>query len=234
MSQVEEAPVVVKKKRPVETQADSTGEITESLKAAVREAIQDEFAITEAWKPRQIVKFIVHCPSGQKALVRHMDTMDLLQYDLIEEMDFFSKRLFANVNESGEEVEDNIWAVLRDPEKRCRFVRLLNRMMTAASVRPKIINDGVTLVDDEDHPGSKKLVFGYQITDIDEQIKLFGKPIPPLKDGECYAGPIDLGDRMAFFSELNKPLGMIEPFREQQNVVLASLESVEGIGGTSE
>lgn len=261
MSQIDEAPAAVKKKRPVETQATSPGdspirqqseemheaalretpEVSEELKAALREVVRDEFAVTDAWQPREIIKFVVNCPSGQRALVKHLDTMDLLQYDLIEEMDFFSKKLFpssfdpaGNPSELTPEIETNIWTVLRDPEKRCRFIKLLNRMMTAASVRPKIVDDGVALVDDPREEGSKKLVFGYQVKSIDKQIELFGKPVPKLKEGQCYAGPIDLGDRMAFFSELNKPLGMIEPFRKQQDAVLASVEPVQSVGSPAE
>jgi hypothetical protein len=247
MSQPSAPAEVKRKKKPFGTQEISSGElhdkalngelVTEELKNAVREVIQDEFAVTESWMPRKIVKFIVHCPGGQKALVKHLDTMDLVRADLIEELDFFTKKLFpSSFDDQGNPKEttadDSIWALLRDPEKRCRFLNMSNKLMAVASVKPKIINDGVAIVEDEN--GNKTDVFGYQVESIDEQVKLFGKPVPLLKEGQCYAGAIDFTDRMAFFSELNKPLALIEPFRQESNAVLASMESSEDVGNKTE
>lgn len=212
---------------------------TEELNKAVAEAVSDMFQVTDAWRPRNTVKFKIECPSGQTALVKHLDTMDLLEYDLIEELDFFTRRLFPSaVDPSGspldaaEQAEEGLWVTLRDPEKRMRFFDMTGRLMAAASIDPSIVHDGVAL--QEDQNGTKTCVFGYQVDSVEEQIKLFGKPIPMLKERQAYSGPIDFGDRMAFFSELNKPLVMIEPFRPESAVVLQDLERSEGHGGEAE
>jgi hypothetical protein len=216
---------------------NGNGEVTEELKAAVAEAIRDQFAVTDSWKPRQVVKFVVDCPSGQKALVRHLDTMDLVRADLVEELDFFTKKLFpssldAQGNPQDRDDDKTIWSMLGDPEKRCRFLSMTNKLMATACVKPRIIHDGVAIITNEN--GEKTDVFGCQVESIDEQIKLFGKPVPVLREGECYAGAIDFADRMAFFSELNKPLAAIEPFRGESDAVLASMEPSKIVGDTSE
>lgn len=244
------APAVEQSTNPVETQEPSAGEKTtsqilheaamredkEALNKAVAQAIQDQFAVTDAWKPKRVFKFVINCPSGQKVLVKHLDTMDLVKANLIEEMDFFMKKLAPKeLDDQGNPVDsespETIWAVLRDPEKRCKFLDLMNRLMAAASLKPKIVNDGVVLV--TNHQGEKEEVFGYQVKSIDKQIKLFGKPIPKLKEGEAYAGVIGFPDRMEFFTQLNKPLELIEPFREQASSV-ASVARSEGSGNTTE
>ncbi|QGJ90063.1 tail assembly chaperone [Mycobacterium phage Indlulamithi] len=216
----------------------------ERVKAAIKEnevreaaakAVQDMFAVT-SWQPSKTVKFMIQFQSGQNALVKHLNTMDLMRAKLIEDLDFFTKKLFPSaIDQAGNPVEKEedsqerrgIWAVLEDPEKRAKFLDMTNRLMVAASVKPKIVNDGVALRDDPDNPGEKVDVFGHEIESIDEQIELFGKPVPVLKEGEAYAGTIDLNDRMVFFQELNKPLELIEPFREGSDAVLASLEPVQ-------
>lgn len=204
----------------------------EQLNVAVAQAVKEQFEVTEGWQPKRSVQFIIHCPSGQTALVKHLDTRDLLRANLLEEMDRFTKQLFpsaldaqgAPVEQKDEDDEQGgIWSVLRDPDKRRRFFDMTNRLLVAASVKPKIVNDGVALHDNDS--GEQEEIFGCEVDSIDEQIEIFGKPVPKLKDGEAYAGAIDFGDRMAFFQELNKPLGMIEPFREQSDAMLASMES---------
>lgn len=225
--------------KPVGAQEVSLGVDKETLKQAVAEAISDEFAVTDSWTPRKPVKFIIHCPSGQKVLAKHLETRDLLRVNLIEEMDRFAKQLFPSAfDEQGrpidrdDEESQSIWTLLREPEKRRTFFSMTNRLMMAASVRPKVVDDGVALRTDEN--GNQVEVFGYEVESIDEQIKLFGKPVPALKDGEVYAGVIDLADRLSFFTELNKPLEAIEPFREESNAVLASMESGQGTGVPTE
>jgi hypothetical protein len=71
---------------------------------------------------------------------------------------------------------------------------------------------------------------------VDEQLEHFGKLIPPLQDSkrEVYAGYIGFADRMAYFVELQKPLGAIEPFREGSADVLESMESGERVGVPSQ
>lgn len=244
------APAVEQSTNPVEAQEPSAGEQTasqaiheaalrddkEALNKAVAQAIQEQFAVTDAWKPKRIVKFVINCPSGQKVLAKHLDTMDLVKANLIEEMDFFMKKLAPReLDDQGNPVDadgaESIWVVLRDPEKRCQFLDLMNRLMAAAALKPRIINDGVVLV--TNHQGEKEEVFGHQVKSIDRQVKLFGKPIPKLKDGEAYAGVIGFPDRMEFFTQLNKPLELIEPFREQANSV-ASMARSESSGNPTE
>lgn len=206
----------------------------EQLNQAVAQAVKDQFAVTDGWKPKRDVQFVINLPSGQPALVRHLDTRHLLRANLLEEMDRFTKQLFPSnldaqgnpIERSEDEAEQGIWSVLRDPEKRKKFFDMTNRLLTAASIRPKIVNDGVALRPNED--GEIEEVFGCEVDSIDEQMALFGKPVPALKEGEAYAGAVDFADRMRFFQELNKPLEMIEPFREQSDAVLASMESGQG------
>lgn len=209
----------------------------DDLDKVVKEAVDDMFAVSNVWQPKEIVKFKIECPSGQRALVRHLDILDLAGAGLVEDMDSFSKKLLPNrFDDQGNPVEADeeasIWKVLEDIKKRHKFVDMTGRLMSVASVRPKIINDGVAIVKD---PATDEdtLVYGYQMT-VQEQIERLGKPIPPLKDGQTYAGAIGFADRMSFFVELNKPLGMIEPFRDEQATVLANLEPGEGTGVQTE
>lgn len=207
----------------------------EQLNQAVAQAVKDQFAVTDGWKPKRDVQFVINLPSGQPALVRHLDTRHLLRANLLEEMDRFTKQLFPSnldaqghpVEKTEEDTEDGIWSVLRDPEKRKKFFDMTNRLLAAAAVRPKIVNDGVALRENEDTHEMEE-VFGCEVDSIDEQVELFGKPVPALREGEAYAGAVDFADRMRFFQELNKPLEMIEPFRDQSDAVLASMESVQG------
>lgn len=246
MSQVDAPTEIKKKKKPVGTQEVSVGlhetalrENDENFKKAVKDAVENQFAVTSAWEPKKAVRFVLNCPSGQKVLVKHLNTMDLIRAGLIEDLDFFTKKLFpqaidaaGNMIEKEEEEEDGIWKVLRDTRSRARFLSLTNRLMMASAIKPKIIDDGIAVVKTAD--GDEADVFGYEVDDIDRQIELFGRPIPALKPGECYAGAIDFSDRMAFISELNKPLELIEPFREGSNAMLASMESSENDGSTAE
>lgn len=201
----------------------------EQLKAAVDEM----FEVTDAWAPRQTkIKFKIDCPSGQTALVKHLDTMDLIEVGLIEELDFFTRRLFPRkLDPSGNPVDDDdennetLWQALRDPEKRRRFFDMTGKLMAAAAIRPKIIFDGVFVK-------GEKVVFGYQLSQEERKEKdIF---VPHLKKGETYAGAIDFADRMAFFHELNRPLKQIEPFRPESAVVLQDMDGVERPGSEAE
>jgi hypothetical protein len=225
---------LAKQSQDAHNAAHNGGSGSQDIAEHVKKAINSQFAVTEGWQPREVVKFVINCPSGQTALVKHLEAKDLLRAGLLEEMDRFTKQLFpAALDEQGapvEKTEDDasqgIWAILNDPDRRVKFYDITNRLMVVASVAPKIVNDGVALRDNED--GEPEEVFGYEVESIDEQVALFEKPVPPLKDGEAYAGAIDFADRMAFFQELNKPLGLIEPFREGSNAMLASLEPSQG------
>ena len=232
-------PVQVKEIPLPEPEVATNGkhEANEELNKAVKEAFDDMFVVGEAWKPRMIVKFVINCPSGQKVLVKHLDILDLAAVDLIEDMDLFSKKLIpskfdAQGNPVNEEEASSIWKTLSDVKKRHKFLDMSGRLMEVASIKPHIVNDGVAIVEDE-LTGKQVTQFGFKM-DINEQLKHFGQPIPPLQEGQTYAGAIGFGDRMAFFVELQKPLGMIEPFREEQAPVLADMEPEQGIGVSSE
>lgn len=245
-------PAEASKTNPLVTEGASAGEPSSSvttqtvspeerdkLNAAVKQAVDDMFTVSNAWQPREVVKFVVNCPSGQKALAKHLDVLDLAAADLVEDMDIFIRKLMpsgfdAQGNPIDKSDEESFWKAITDIEKRLKFLDMTNRLIVTACVKPKIVNDGVAIRTTED--GEREIVFGYQVKDIDEQLKLFGKPVPPLKDPEreAYAGTINFNDRMAFFTELQKPLGLIEPFREGQATVLADMESGEGVGVQAE
>lgn len=204
------------------------------LQANVKQIMEDMFAVTDAWKPKNIIKFIIDCPSGQRCLAKHLDTMDLIGADIIEEIDFFTKKLFPNeldaqgnpVERTVEDAEASIWGVLRDLDKRKRFFGLLNSLLTIGIVKPKVIDDGVVRYIDE--TGTETVAYGSQLTP-EEQLELLGHKIPALKSGEVYGGAIDFADKMTIFAELNKPLALIQPFRQEQDVMLASMEPVQSV-----
>ena len=193
------------------------------LKAAVEDAVRDQFVVTDAWKPKPRIQFVIECPSGQRCLAKYLNTMDLVDADLIEEVDFFTKRLFPSsfdaagnpVDQEEEESNDKFWSTLKDNEKKVRFFRLLNKILSVAVVKPKVIDDGVDLQDDE--YGNKTVVYGSKAR--------------PLRDGEVYASAIDFADKMTIFGELNKPLEQIKPFREESATELPDLPAVEGFAG---
>lgn len=257
-------PVDEAEMNPVGTQEDSTGKAnplfneqkeegktavlelpnvipTENLEQAVEKAVNNMFAVTDAWRPKPKVKFKINCPSGQIALVKHLDTLALLEFDLIEELDFFTRKLFpvdidaaGNPVEATAAIEESIWAALKNPEKRCRFFNMTGKLMAAASIEPKIVHDGVavvTVTDPETGESSKTTKFGFQMS-VQEQIEHFKRPVLPLaNDKSVYSGCIDFSDRMAFFQELNKPLELIEPFREESAAMLQDMARSEGNGG---
>lgn len=258
----EKEPVVEQKKaKPVETQEPTAGKSqelhetalrteqdSEEFKKAVAKAVEDQFKVVNAWQVREVVKFIIYCPSGQQVLVKHLDTMDLVRADLIEDLDSFQKKLFpSELDDSGRPVErdttSSFFKLISDPERRVKFLDTTNRLMAVAAIKPRVVNDDVALVDRDKykeiigtefpHEAEKCEVFGYQVKDIDQQIKLFGKPVAPLGDNEAYAGLIGLSDRFAFYTELNKPLELIAPFRESTES-MEHLASVQDDGGSAE
>lgn len=211
----------------------------EDFQAAVKKAMEDTFKISEQWTShRKVVRFIIDCPSGQKALVKHLDTWDLIDNNLIEELDFFTRKLFPGFNQAGNPVEDDgeegesFWAAMRKPEKRTRFLDMTGILIAASSIKPKVIHDGVAVIVDPE-TGAQKTVFGHEMT-IDEQLEHFKRPVPKLEDGQTYSGTIDFSDRMKFFQELNKPLAVIQPFREESSDVLQDLARIQGLGDTTE
>lgn len=231
----QEVPVEKRKKvRP--TEIVELPEDSKDLGEAVQEALDDMFAVT-AWKPKHIVKFKIPCPSGQVVLVKHMDILELASADLVEDMDLFSRKLLpsrfdAQGRPEDDEPDGNIWKSMVDVKKQLRFMDMTNRLMALCSIKPKIINDGVIVSTDPD-TGKETLKFGYQMT-VEEQLEHFKKPVAPLGDNEVYAGYVNFADRMAFFVELQKPMELIEPFRERSASVLQNLEPGESAGVPSE
>jgi hypothetical protein len=218
---------------------DSIGINPKELSSIVQQSVSDMFALRPNWTPKQEkIRFVISCPSGQKVLAKHLNTMDLLEADLIEEIDFFTKRLFPqDITDTGELIDNedgeeaNIWKVLRDIEKRRRFVDLLNKLLEASVEKPKVINDGVQIATDS--KGKQFLIFGADMKPEDYKT-VFGHDLPELSEGETYTSAIDFSDKMAIFAELNKPLAVIQPFREESLVGLASMESSESVGGPTE
>ena len=184
----------------------------------------DPFAVTNAWQAKPQVQFVIQCPSGQRCLAKHLNTMDLVDADLIEEVDFFTKKLFPSSldaagnpvdNDSEELSNQSFWGTLKDAEKKARFFRLLNKLLAIGIVKPRVVDDGVGVVVDE--LGSKKVVFGTSAR--------------PLREGEVYASAIDFADKIVIFGELNKPLEQINPFREESSAELPSVSAGEGVTG---
>lgn len=194
-----------------------------ALNAAVAQAVRDQFAVTDAWKPKPRVEFVIDCPSGQRCLAKHLNTMDLVDADLIEEVDFFTKKLFPTsfdaagnpVDAEEDTTNESFWSALKDAEKKVRFFRLLNRLLAIGIVKPKVIDDGVDVGIDES--GNETVVYGSKAR--------------PLNDGEVYASAIDFADKITIFGELNKPLEQIKPFRGEQTVELPSGSTGEGVAG---
>lgn len=229
MSQPQTAPAEFSA-NPVETQDDSAGgepqarsivedEIKDAtkFKEAVNKAVREQFSVTDAWKPKVGIRFFVQFPSGQDALVKHLDPMDLVKHRLLDDLNNFQKTLFpSELDDTGRPVDKkgkSLQEILTDVDDRVSWFDMTNRLLTAALSKPEVINDGVAKwippgkTDEEE-------VFGYQVEDPEKQIELFGKLVPKLVEGQAYAGTIGVGDRMTIFNEVNKPLGMIQPFRE--------------------
>lgn len=202
-----------------------------AVSQAVSQSVNDMFALKPNWKPKQErVRFVIHCPSGQTVLARHLNTMDLLEANLIEELDFFTKKLFpSNVDPAGNPVEEEeedstIWNVLRDINKRRRFIDLLNRLLEISIEKPKVINDNIQIATRSD--GTHFLITGSEMSPED-YVRIFEKPLPELQENETYASAVDFTDKMTIFGELNKPLSVIQPFREESLVSMASMEPSE-------
>lgn len=179
----------------------------EQFKQEIVQAVTDQFAVTGWGTPSSDVKFVIECPSGQRCLAKHLNTIDLIEADLIEEVDIFTKQLFpASFDPAGNPIEpqqdssnSSFWTTLKDVEKKVRFFRLLHKLLAISIVKPRVIDDGVEVYVDEN--GERKLRFGISAR--------------PLRPGEVYASAIDFADKLTIFAELNKPLELIQPFREE-------------------
>ena len=184
----------------------------DEFKVAVSQAVTDIFELKQTWKPKaERIKFVINCPSGQTVLAKHLSAMDLLEADLIEDLDFFTKRLFPAGDGEGED-DSSLWTLLGDIEKRQKFVDLLNRLLEISIEKPKVINDGVEIATRAD--GSRFLITGSEMS-AEDFVRVFGRALPELGPNETYASAVDFTDKMTIFGELNKPLSVIQPFREE-------------------
>jgi len=216
--------------------AAQEAELRSQMVAAVNAVPQDQFAVSNSWAPRGVTKFVVDLPSGQRVLVRHLDTMSLLEAGLLEEIDFFTKQLFPTdidaqgnpIDKADGEDDPSLWVTLSDADKRFRFMKLLNGLLTTAVERPKVIDDGLELITDVN--GKKRVYSGIELNEIDST----AHPLRPLGENETYASVIDITDKMAIFGELNKPLAMITPFREGSSVSVANVAASESAGNSAE
>ena len=209
-----------------------------NLDHLVAKAVDDMFALKDTWQPKNTepVKFVIHCPSGQTVLAKHLTTMDLLEASIIDEIDFFSKKLLPKLDPAGNPVEDDdagapLWTLMKDVEKRKRFFTMLNKLVDIAVLKPNVIDDGVEIATRDD--GTQFLINGADMKPEDYQ-RVFGKILPALGPNETYASAVDFGDKMAIFGELNKPLAVIEPFREESPNGTTSLEHSQGNGSEAE
>lgn len=190
----------------------------DELNKAVRQAVKDEFEVTQSWS-KQDVQFVIECPSGQKCLAKRLTTLKLLESNLLDEIDYFSRKLFpAQVDASGnpidaqEDSNPSISKVLQDREKKSRFFGLLDRLLNISIVKPKV----VMLPSD---------------INIDDYLSWEGPELPP---GQVWANVVDFGDKMFIFGELNKPLDEIKPFRIEQETNLANMAAMEAISRAPE
>lgn len=190
--------------------------LNESLKSAVSQAIKDEFEVSDAWSGKKLF-FVINCPSGQKCLAKKLDTMDLVESDLIDEIDFFSRKLFPKgVDASGKPIEqeneeESFAKILQDPEKKKRFFGLLDGLLELAIEKPKVHQ----LPHDVD-------ISGYS--------KWEG---PALNRGHVWANKVAFEDKLHIFTELNQPLEQIKTFRVESQTGVPGLVPGEGVRGTS-
>ena len=185
------------------------------LKMAVSQAIKDEFEVSDAWSGKKLF-FVIDCPSGQKCLAKKLDTMDLVESDLIDEIDFFSRKLFPKgVDASGKPIEqeneeESFAKLLQDPEKKKRFFGLLDGLLELAIEKPKVHQ----LPDEVD-------ITGYS--------KWEG---PALNRGHVWANKVAFEDKLHIFTELNQPLEQIKTFRVESQTGIPGLVPGEGVGST--
>lgn len=174
---------------------------TSKLQNAVQQ-VMDKYAVTDAWTQQELY-FEITCPSGQKCLAKKLTTMDLVESDLIDEIDFFTKSLMPVEGE--EQSEGSQFShMLKDPNKRARLFNLLDGLLHIGVVKPKV------------HLVPK---------DIDYR-KWQG---PTLPAGEVWANMIDFQDKIMIFGELNKPLDEIKTFRIEPEIGVASMATMESI-----
>lgn len=204
----------------------------EEVQTLVKQAVDDMFALQPVWQTKkETVEFVIECPSGQKVLAKHLSTMDLVEAGLIDDIDFFSKKLLPKLDPAGNPVDEDestpLWTLMKDVEKRKRFLSLLNKLLDIAILRPKVIDDGLAVATKDD--GEQFLIPGAEMKPED-YAKVFGKELPAATGNSTYASAVDFGDKMAIFGELNKPLAVIEPFRGESSDGTNGLEPSQGNG----
>lgn len=198
----------------------------------VQQAVTDMFALQPVWQQKkEAVEFVIHLPSGQTVLAKHLSTMDLVEAGLIDDIDFFSKKLLPKLDPAGNPVDEDesapLWSLMKEVDKRKRFLSLLNKLIDISILKPKVIDDGLEIATRDD--GTQFLIAGAEMKPEDYQ-RVYGKPLPALTENSTYASAVDFGDKMAIFGELNKPLAVIEPFRGESSNGTNGLEHSESNG----
>ena len=202
----------------------------EELESLVADAVQSQFAVTNGWKQGHNIKFVVECPSGQRCLVKHLDTMDLVQADLVEDMDFFTKALFPS--SGGGATDKGFWQALRDPDRQLKFFTLLNKLVEVAVINPVVVDDGCSIIEDENR--GRVVVLGTSVTSHNGVDYISRNGVQrQLRPEEVRASFIDFTDKMAIFAELNKPLELIQPFREEPSAGLENLDREQGASSSA-
>lgn len=169
-----------------------------------------------AWsnRPKELT-FEIETPSGQKCLAKHLSVMQLISSGLLEEIDFFSKKLFpteANPSGNAEDADDaGLFKTLKDKVKRKRFFDLLDGLLAVSIVKPTVRRIPPDI-------------------DVDDYEDWNGPALPPM---EVWANMIDFGDKMHIFNELNKPMSEVNSFRitpegEGEGVAARTASEVSG------
>jgi len=187
----------------------------EELRQAVAQAMKDEFEPTVWSKPAGQIHFAVTCPSGQKVLLRKLDPLNMMAAGLLDDIDYFSKKLFPeNFDRAGNPIEPKegeasggMIELLKDEEKKNKFFDLLDRLCVAAVVKPRLY----------------KPVYNDDGVDVSE---LKGQAIPVTN--------LDFSDKMFIFNESNKPLEEIAAFRYESTDGVATMAAVQGVQSPSE
>jgi len=173
----------------------------QDLKDAVKDAFKevDPYAPT-VWGQEVIKEFTFTLPSGQKILMTKLDPIDMIANDLVDDMDYFSKKLFPQsldragnpIEQPEEEKNPGLWSMIKDPEKRDIFFKLINKMAVAGVLKPAL--------------------------SLEKDV-----------DGKIFVENIPFEDRMAIFTKLQEPMTKVGSFRQEPPTSVEPVESVESV-----
>lgn len=127
-------------------------------------------------------------PSGQLCRIRKLEMLDILELDIIDLMDTFTKQLVAEPGKSKEQEEEATGAafldMLRDPARRHKVIDAINDVVPRAVIAPAV------------EPLPEK---NY-------------RKVP----GTLYVDDLSLEDRFAIFGESFQGWGDVSKFREEE------------------